>query len=239
MIIYPAVDINKGRAVRLKKGDFDQVKVYFKDPVDAAKKWIDQGAKVLHVVDLDGAREGKLINTEPIKKIAALGIKVQLGGGLRTIEALETAFSLGVERAVIGTALIKDRTLGKTACQKFGAEKIVAGVDLRKGLVSIEGWQEGVTVGYGTLLKQLENLGIFNLIVTDISRDGMQSGPNFSLIQDIAKFYHFSVIASGGISSLADVKKLAKMDVAGAIVGTALYEGNFSLKDALEVEYAG
>lgn len=235
MIIFPAVDIKGGKAVRLKKGDFDQVKVYFDNPVEAAQKWIDEGTKVLHVVDLDGARDGILTNTSQIKAITGLDVKVQLGGGLRTIESLQQAFDLGIWRAVIGTALIKDRTLAKQACDKFGAERIVAGVDLKDGRVAIEGWQEGAMVSYETLLEQLQNLGIKNLIVTDINRDGMQGGPNFSLMQELVNEWNFNVIASGGVSSLGDIRKLIEIGLSGAVVGTALYEGSFRVSQALEV----
>lgn len=242
MLIYPAVDIKEGRSVRLKKGDFNQEKVYFDDPIDAAQKWVSEGAKILHVVDLDGAREGRLINIEPIKRIVGLGVDIQLGGGLRSISILKTAFDIGVKRAVIGTALIKDRSLAKQACEQFGAEHIVAGVDLKEGLVSIEGWQEGASVGYETLLKQLLNLGIKNLIVTDIGRDGMEAGPNFRLMEKIALLAsdfgfptNFNVIASGGVSSLEDIKKLAGIGVDGVIIGTALYEGRFTLKEAIRI----
>jgi len=247
MIIYPAVDIKNGQAVRLKKGDFDQFKVYFNDPVQAAKKWIEQGTKVLHVVDLDGAKEGRPVNTETIKRIAELDVDVQLGGGLRNFEALEIAFDLGIKRAVMGTALVKDPSLAKLACDKFGPEAIVAGVDLKDGLVAIEGWQEGAGVEYEALLDQLADVGIENLIVTDVGRDGMQTGPNIRLMEEIVNrssaIGHgpstgFDVIASGGVSSLEDIKRLAGIGVAGVIVGVALYEERFTLKEALEVAHA-
>jgi len=246
MIIYPAVDIKDGRAVRLKKGDFSQVKVYFNDPVEAAKNWIEQGTEVLHVVDLDGAKEGRPVNTEIIRKIAALGIDVQLGGGLRSLEALELAFSLGIKRAVMGTALVKDPDLAKMACEKFGPERIVAGMDLRDGYVAIEGWQEKASKVYQELFGQVTDLEIKNIIVTDVGRDGMEVGPNIKLMKSLAnqtpigsRTPNLNIIASGGVRSLEDIKKLAEIGVAGVIVGVALYEKRFTLNEALEVAGAG
>ena len=234
MIVYPAIDIKEGKVVRLKKGDFDKATVYFDEPAMAAKKWIEQGTNYLHVVDLDGALEGRLVNVKQIKSITDLDVEVQLGGGIRSIESLEEAFELGVQRAIMGTAFIKDRGMARIACKKFGAERIVASVDLKDGLVAIEGWQEGAQIGYQTLLNQLSNIGIKNIAVTDVSKDGMQSGPNFSLFKNILNYFDFSVIASGGISTLDDIKKLTEMGLTGAIVGTALYEEHFSLKEVLE-----
>ncbi|HDZ86562.1 MAG TPA: 1-(5-phosphoribosyl)-5-[(5-phosphoribosylamino)methylideneamino]imidazole-4-carboxamide isomerase [Actinobacteria bacterium] len=239
MIVYPAIDIKEGKVVRLKKGDFDKVTEYFDEPVDAANKWIEQGAKYLHVVDLDGAREGRPVNNESIKSIVDQGVEVQLGGGLRSLESLEAAFKLGVKRAIMGTAFIKDRGMARIACKQFGTDRIVAGVDLKEGIVAVEGWQEGAKIGYQTLLDQLSNLGIKNIIVTDVSKDGMQSGPNFSLFKNILSHYDFNVVASGGVSTLDDIKKLTEMNLAGTIVGTAFYEESFSLKEALEVTDVG
>ncbi len=261
MIIYPAVDIKNGQSVRLKKGDFNQSKVYFTDPAQAAQKWIDEGTNVLHVVDLDGAKEGKPTNTEAIKKIVALGVKVQLGGGLRSIENLREAFNLGIWRAVLGTALVKNEELAKQAVDEFGAEHIVAGVDLKGGQVAVEGWLEGSEIGYEVLLGQLYDVGVRNLIVTDIDRDGMQGGPNFRLMQEIVSLKlvrsselgvqgknqntpqtpnpkprtAFDIIASGGVHLLDDLIKLNEIGVAGAIVGTALYENRFNLREALKI----
>jgi cyclase len=234
MKIYPAVDIQNGRAVRLKQGDFDRSKDYA-DPVEAALRWQEEGAEVLHVVDLDGAKSGTPRNLASIERICkAVKIPVQLGGGLRDIESIKEAFLAGVSRVVLGTALIYNPSFARAAVEEFGSERIVAGVDIKGGDVAVEGWQTSSGMTIDEMLSKLANMGIKILIVTNIEFDGMLTGPDVSGIAKIASNKRFKVIASGGVGSLEDIKKLSKLNIEGVIVGTALYEGTVTLGSAMK-----
>lgn len=234
MIILPAIDILDGRAVRLRQGRLDAVTVYNEDPVDQAKRWIDQGAEWLHVVDLDGAVLGEPKNISIVERIAALGVPVQTGGGLRSMEVLERLHAVGVRRVVVGTSLVTQPTLVAEACERFGGA-IVAGIDARDGRVAINGWREGTEYGVLELVQELELLGVKRLAYTDISKDGMQTGVNYGAYRALVGQTSIPITASGGVSTLDDIRDLASLglQLEGVIVGRALYEGAFELAEAI------
>jgi phosphoribosylformimino-5-aminoimidazole carboxamide ribotide isomerase len=236
MIIFPAIDILGGQAVRLRQGDYEQVTVYNEDPVAQARTWAAQGAEWIHVVDLDGARSGTPANIAAVEAIVReVGVPVQVGGGIRTIETLERLAKAGASRMVLGTKLATDAEFVREAVARFGGA-IVAGVDARDGEVQVAGWREGARVHAGDLVRELAAMGVGHLVYTDISRDGMQTGVSVDAYEEIADQAGFPVVASGGISALEDLSALAALGpdvVEGAITGRALYEGAFSLKHAI------
>lgn len=231
--ILPAIDILAGRVVRLRQGRFDEVTVYNNDPVDQAKRWEDAGAEIIHVVDLDGAVTGEPVNIAAIEAIvAAVRMPVEVGGGIRTKRTLQRLFDAGVARAVLGTALITDPAFVKEACARWPG--IVAGVDARGGRVAIEGWKQGTEHDVVEVVGELGSLGIKRVVYTDISLDGMQSGPNLKAYRGLALATEAAVIASGGVSTIADIRALAQVPgIEGVIVGKALYEGSFELARAI------
>lgn len=237
MIIFPAIDILDGKVVRLRQGRLDAVTVYNEDPVDQAKRWAAAGAEWIHVVDLDGAVTGDPVNLPIVERIVAEGIPVQMGGGIRSMEMIERIFGAGVTRAVLGTALVTQPALVAEACNRF--EGIVAGVDARDGKVAIQGWREGTEYGVLELVRELEVLGVRRLAYTDISRDGLQTGVNYGAYRALASQISIPVIASGGVSSLDDITDLLTIgsQVEGVIIGRALYEGVFTLEDALALAH--
>ncbi len=234
MIVFPAIDILDGKAVRLLQGRLDAVTVYNDDPVDQARQWIAQGAEWLHVVDLDGAVTGDPKNIEFLERIVGLGVPVQTGGGLRSMETLQRLEAAGVRRMVLGTALITQPALVGEACERFGGA-IVAGIDARDGKVAIHGWREGTEYGVLELVRELELLGVKRLAYTDISKDGMQTGVNYGAYRALAGQIEIPMTASGGVSTLDDIRDLHTlgMQLEGVIVGKALYENSFSLADAI------
>lgn len=236
MIVFPAIDLLAGRAVRLAQGDYDRVTVYSEDPVAQAREFADAGAEWVHVVDLDGARDGVPGNTGVIERIVSeVGIPVQTGGGIRTLDTLARLDSAGASRMVLGTKLATDPEFVRAAVGRFG-DKIVAGIDARDGLVAVEGWREGTATPAAELVAELRDFGIRHLVYTDISRDGMQTGVNVEAYEQIAETAGFPVIASGGVSTLDDFRELAALGpdvIEGAITGRALYEGAFKLKHAI------
>lgn len=235
MIVYPAIDVKDGKCVRLVQGKFNDVTVYSNDPVDMALKWERLGAQYLHVVDLDGARTGQPQNIAVISDMAVrLGIPLQLGGGIRSIETIEIILCKGIQRLILGTSAVKDPNLVKTALKTF-ENNIVIGIDARDGIVAIEGWaktSEFTAVGFA---KKMEDLGARTIIYTDISKDGTLSGPNLKAMEEMAKAVSIEVIASGGVSSIQDVKNLKEVGVSGVIIGKALYTGDIDLAEAIEV----
>jgi len=238
MIIFPAIDIRGGKCVRLTKGDFSQETVFSDRPQEMAKKWAEQGAKYLHVVDLDGALAGKPVNLEAIKEIiAAVSIPIELGGGIRTMETVEMLLDLGVERVILGSVAVKDPDLVKAACAKFG-ERIVVGIDAKDGIVAVEGWGVSGDVKAENLARQMADVGVKHIIYTDISRDGTLSGVNVEATASLAKESGVKIIASGGVSSIEDIRKVKKAEafgVEGVIVGKAIYTGSLDLKQALQL----
>jgi phosphoribosylformimino-5-aminoimidazole carboxamide ribotide isomerase len=240
--LYPAIDILGGNAVRLVKGDFEAKKVYDEDPLSAARSWVDGGARFLHVVDLDGAKSGKPVNIGHLRRIASLGVPVQYGGGLRSLEALEEALQAGAERVILGTAAFTDPGLLERALETHGAERVVVSVDVRAGEVSIEGWTKAAEVGVREVFAKLIERGVRELAYTNVDRDGMLGGLNFEDLIWVAKAAeHGHLVYSGGIGDIEDLRHLAKLrqeahleNLAGVIVGKALYEGRFTIAQALE-----
>lgn len=233
MNIYPAIDIKEGKCVRLIQGDMDKATVYEEVPVRAAVKWQDMGAACLHVVDLDGAVNGKLCNTKTVEEIIkSINIPVQLGGGIRDMDTIEALLDIGVEKVILGTAALKIPDLVRQAVGRYPGN-IVIGIDARDGYVAVEGWQKTSSVKALNLAKNMESLGVKTVVFTDIWRDGMLQGPNFSGIAEIIENTSLEVIASGGISRMEHLLKLKKMGASGAIVGKALYTGDISLGESI------
>ena len=239
MNIYPSVDIKGGKCVRLAQGDFAKETVYLENPVDAAKMWESQGAKWIHVVDLDGAKSGVPGNFDVICDIRkAVSANIQVGGGIRNINTVKNYLCLGINRVIFGYSAIADLTLIRETIDKFGTDKVAVGIDVRHNQVAIEGWTKSSGVTLETALRQLRDIGVETMIYTDISRDGMMKGPNFSGIEKVLSFGDFSVIASGGIASLKDLEQLALYEqkgLEGAIIGKALYSGALNLEVILKL----
>ncbi|HEV3284607.1 MAG TPA: 1-(5-phosphoribosyl)-5-[(5-phosphoribosylamino)methylideneamino]imidazole-4-carboxamide isomerase [Solirubrobacteraceae bacterium] len=242
MNLYPAIDILGGSAVRLVKGDFDAKKVYDEDPLAAASAWVQAGARFLHVVDLDGAKGGEPVNLEHLRRIAALGVPVQYGGGLRTVAALEEAFEAGAARAILGTAAFTGAGLLERALDSYGADRVVVSVDVREGEVSIEGWTKAAAISVREVFAGLIDEGVTEFAYTNVDRDGMLGGLNFEDLIWVAKAAeHGHLIYSGGIGDIDDLRHLAKLrrearleSLTGVIVGKALYEGRFTIAEAHE-----
>ncbi|HWX97034.1 MAG TPA: 1-(5-phosphoribosyl)-5-[(5-phosphoribosylamino)methylideneamino]imidazole-4-carboxamide isomerase [Solirubrobacteraceae bacterium] len=242
MNLYPAVDILGGSAVRLVKGDFDAKTVYDEDPSSAARSWVQAGARFLHVVDLDGARRGEPVNLEHLRRIAALGVPVQYGGGLRSLEALDQALGAGAARVILGTAAFTDELLLERALEAHGPERIVVSVDVRGGEVSVEGWTRAAAVGVREVLATLIERGVRELAYTNVDRDGMLGGLDFEDLIGVAKAAERGhLLYSGGIGDIEDLRHLAKLrreahleNLSGVIVGKALYEGRFTIEQAHE-----
>jgi phosphoribosylformimino-5-aminoimidazole carboxamide ribotide isomerase len=236
MYLLPAIDLLGGKAVRLARGDYNAVTVYNDDPVDQARRFRDEGAEWLHVVDLDGARSGTPSNSPIIEAvIAATGLRVEVGGGVRTLESIERLVAAGASRVVIGTRLATDPAFARKAVGRFG-DIVCAGVDARAGEVAIEGWRQGGGVAAAELVEQLAGWGIRHLVYTDIARDGMQTGIDAAAYGQLARVAGFPVTASGGISTLDDLRALAALGddlVEGAIAGRALYERTFTVTEAI------
>lgn len=234
MKLYPAIDLKDGQCVRLLQGDYNEVTVYGHDPAEMAKKWEALGGDYLHIVDLDGAKAGKGINGEAIKSIvAAIDIPIELGGGIRTIEDIRVQLERGVDRVILGSAAIKNKALVKEAVETFGADKIVVGVDAKNGMVAVEGWLEVTDTSALIFCKELEKMGVETVIYTDIAKDGMMQGPNIEETKKLVDETNLKIVASGGVSSLEDLKALDAIKVHGAIIGKAIYTGAISLEEAV------
>ncbi len=242
MEVIPAIDILEGRCVRLYQGDYSLKQVFSDNPADVAKQWVEQGATRLHVVDLDGAKAGKLINLQAIAAIAAAaGVPIQVGGGLRSQQSVQQLFDLGVRWAILGTTAVEQPQLVEQLCQQFPGQ-IIIGIDARNGKVAIRGWSETSEVLATELAVQMQQLKAAALIYTDIYRDGTLTGPNIDALRELASAVDIPIIASGGISSITDLLSLLALEpqgVTGAIVGRALYTGDISLKEALRAVGSG
>lgn len=234
MLIFPAIDLKDGQVVRLVKGDFSSVHQVARDPVSTAEQFYAAGARQLHMVDLDGARDGVRRNGELVRAVTGCGLRVELGGGLRTMEDLEEVFALGIWRAVIGSAAVSDPGFVREAVEKYGPERIAVGVDARDGLVRTAGWEEETGLDCLTFARRMEELGAEYLIFTDIDTDGTLSGPPFGRLEALQRAVGCSITASGGVSSNADLRALRDMGLYGAIVGKAWYTGAVDLKLAVE-----
>ncbi len=239
MVIYPAIDIKDGKCVRLVQGRFDNATVYSEDPVETALKWERAGACFLHLVDLDGARTGKPQNIDIIGRIAvSLGILVQAGGGIRSMEDIEAVLGKRIRRVILGTSAVQNPGFIKEALKAYGSS-IAAAIDARDGKVAVEGWFKTSGLSAVDFAREMEDLGVKTVIYTDISRDGTLSGPNFKAVEELKKAVGIEVIASGGISSLDDLKRLKETGVSGVIIGKALYTGDIDLREALELVKQG
>ncbi|MCD8511765.1 MAG: 1-(5-phosphoribosyl)-5-[(5-phosphoribosylamino)methylideneamino]imidazole-4-carboxamide isomerase [Bacillus sp. (in: Bacteria)] len=237
--VYPAIDIRGGNCVRLLQGDYNKETVYGDSPLEMAKEFSKKGAEWIHMVDLDGAKQGEPVNHEVVvqtaKELAGKG-KVQIGGGIRTKESVEKYLSGGVSRVILGSAAISDPEFVKEMLAIYGGMKIVIGIDARDGYVATHGWLENSSVKAEELARELVNYGAETFIMTDIARDGMLSGPNVEAIAELGRVTGKEVIASGGVSELADLQELSRRSgegISGAIVGKALYTGRFTLEEAL------
>lgn len=236
MIAVPAIDILEGRAVRLTRGDYGEATVYSDDPVELASRWCEQGAQLLHVVDLDGARDGAPRNADLIRSIAATSTApIEVGGGVRDLGAVGLLLDSGVERVVIGTAAVTDPEFLEEAIESFGAERFVVALDSRRGMVSLSGWLEDFDTSAPELAGQLTARGVARFLVTAIEVDGTMEGPDLGLLDQVSARTEVPLIASGGIGSLedlADIREIGSETIEGVIVGKALYEGRFSLPEA-------
>ena len=238
MLIIPAVDIKNGKCVRLFQGRLDSETVFSDDPAAMAKRWENEGAEIIHVIDLDGAVEKSPKNLNSIERIIeSVEAYIQVGGGIRTAKTAKMYLDLGVKRVIIGTEAIKNPNFVKDACKAF-PDQIVVGIDARDGLVAIEGWTETTRIKAVDLARRFEDCGVAAINFTDIHRDGMETGPNIEATRRIAEAVSIPVVASGGVSTIEDIKKLMPLEavgVVGVITGRALYSGSLSLKEAIEV----
>jgi phosphoribosylformimino-5-aminoimidazole carboxamide ribotide isomerase len=236
MYVIPAIDLKDGQCVRLQQGKKDAVTIYSRDPSTTARKWESYGAKVLHVIDLDGAFTGSQKNLKGILEIRkAVKMVIQVGGGIRDIATVNRLLSAGINRVIIGTSAIEDFGFVIEACNKFPG-KIFVGIDAKDGKAAVKGWEEISSIEAKELAKRIENVGISGIIYTDILRDGMLTGPNIPAVEDLVKTVNIPVIASGGIATLEDIKNLLKIkNLYGAITGKAIYSGSLDLREALRV----
>ncbi len=235
MIVYPAIDIRDGKAVRLVEGDFSRETIFDADPVDAAHRWQDQGAEWIHIVDLDGARDGIRANQDAIERIReAVTVKIQLGGGMRNMSALRAAHQLGIDRMVIGSAAVTNSALIPEAVDAFGSA-IAVGLDARNGMVATRGWIEQTKISAIEIAQHVVREGVQHIVFTDIGRDGRLEGPNLDSLRDMIAIDSTAIIASGGIGSLGDVATVAGLGSSGVIIGTALYHHRFTLAQAIEI----
>ena len=234
MQLYPAIDMKDGRCVSLTQGLFDNLKVYSEDPVDIAKMWVSQGATFLQLVDLDGALAGQSVNRSVIRGIVeSVSVPVQVGGGIRSHEAVKSMLELGVRRVIIGTRAAKEPEFIRELTARFDPEQIVAGIDAKDGLVAVEGWEKVSSITALELCLRMKEYGVRHVVYTDISRDGMLSGPNVEATEKLTKDTGLDIIASGGVSCMDDLRKLRDRGIRGAIIGKALYEKKLDLKEAV------
>lgn len=234
MLIFPAIDLYEGKAVRLLRGDYRQMTVYSDNPIELVRDFEAQGASCLHVVDLEGAKSGTTPNLELIRSLKAqTSLFTEVGGGIRTMETVHRYIDAGVDRVILGTAAVKDPAFAEAAAKEYGA-KIAVGVDIRDGQVAIHGWTESSGLDALEFCKSMQSLGIRTLICTDISKDGAMQGTNHALYRTLSEQLSMQIVASGGVSSLEDVKRLAALKIYGAIIGKAYYTGAIPLKEAIQ-----
>jgi phosphoribosylformimino-5-aminoimidazole carboxamide ribotide isomerase len=239
VLILPAIDLRAGQCVRLRQGDYNQETVFDADPVAAARRWVEQGATFLHLVDLDGARAGQPSNGDSIQRIVReAGVPCQLGGGLRSEEHVKQALGWGVYRVIIGTRALKDPAWFGSLCFKY-PEQVVLGIDAKNGRVATEGWLEVSDISALELALRCADWPLAAIVYTDISRDGMLAGPNAAALAEMAASVNVPVIASGGVTTLDDVRAMKELGLAGCIVGRALYEGRLDLRQAIEIAVRG
>lgn len=234
MILFPAIDLYEGKAVRLFKGDYAQMTVYSHNPIEIARDFEAKGAKAVHLVDLEGAKDGTTPNLKIVKQIAnETSLFTEIGGGIRSMETVRTYLENGVDRVILGTAAVTDEAFLKEAIAAYGS-RIAVGVDVKDGFVAIKGWTENSAYNCFDFCRKMVDLGVQYLICTDISKDGAMQGTNRELYRDLSREFSVNITASGGVSTLEDIQALRKLDLYGAIVGKAYYSGAISLTDALE-----
>lgn len=233
MKIYPAIDIIGGKCVRLTKGDYGKIKEYSADPCEIAREFKNVGAEMLHVIDLEGAKEGQLKNFDTVSELMKVGLPIQNGGGIRDFESAKKLLDAGVSCLILGTAALYDRKLVEKIVECYGTSRVVISLDYRGDSIAVKGWQEASDVSIGNFLQIIKEIGIKTLIITDIERDGMLKGIN---VDNIARFLGkgFEIIVAGGVSSIEDLKILRELGVDGAIIGKALYDGKIDLKQAIK-----
>ncbi len=235
MNIFPAIDLFDKKAVRLFKGDYKQMTVYSENPIEVARDFEAKGAKFIHMVDLEGAKDGTTPNLEVVKEIAnKTSLFVEIGGGIRSMETVDKYLSSGVSRVILGTAAVTDEAFLVEAVSKYG-EKIAVGADVRDGYIAIKGWLEKSEFTLDAFFEKMQSLGVKTVICTDISKDGAMKGTNLQLYRELSLKYSVDIVASGGVSSLDDIKELRKMELYGAIIGKAYYTGAIDLAEAIEV----
>ncbi len=235
MIILPAIDLFGGKAVRLYKGDYAQMTVYSDDPLAVARDFKACGAQFIHMVDLEGARDGGTPNFDAVRRVAEeTGLSVEIGGGVRSLEVIERYLSAGVERVILGTAAVTDEKFTAEAAQKYGP-RLAVGIDVRDGFVAIKGWTEKTAISCHDFFGRMQSIGVGTVICTDISRDGAMAGTNRALYEELSKSFGVNIVASGGVSTLEDIAALRDMGLYGAIIGKAYYTGAIDLKKAIEV----
>lgn len=234
MLIYPAIDLFEGKAVRLFKGDYKQMTVYNDDPLEVARDFENQGAECIHLVDLEGAKNGKIPNFDIVKRIKAeTSLFCEIGGGIRSMDVVDAYIEAGLDRVILGTAAVENPEFARAAAEKYG-EKIAVGVDIKDGYVAVKGWTEKSAYTAIDFCRMMQENGIKTLISTDISKDGAMQGSNVSLYEELSRELDMNIIASGGVSSMDDIHKLAKLNIHGAIIGKAYYTGAISLREAIE-----
>lgn len=235
MLIFPAIDLFEGKAVRLLKGDYAQMTVYSENPPRIGEAFKASGAGQIHIVDLEGARSGSTPNFDTVKAIRErTGLFCQVGGGIRSMETIDRYLSAGIDRVILGTAAVTEPDFARRAVEKYG-EKIAVGIDIRDGFAAIRGWEEKSALTAGELCEKMQRIGVKTLICTDISRDGAMQGTNHALYRELMRDFKMQIIASGGVSSLEDVRRLREAGLYGAIIGKAYYTGAVDLREAIEV----
>lgn len=234
MLIFPAIDLYGGKAIRLYKGDYQQMTVYSDSPVSVARDFEQKGAKWVHLVDLEGAKNGTTPNIEVVSQIAReTSLLCEIGGGIRNMETVERYFEAGVSRVILGTAAVTDENFLTEAVDRYG-EKIAVGVDIKDGMVAIKGWVEKSEYNAFDFCEKMQKIGVKTIICTDISKDGAMKGANHALYRELSEKFDMQIVASGGVSSMEDVEKLAGLDIYGAIIGKAYYTGAIDLKEAID-----
>lgn len=239
MIIFPAIDLYDGKAVRLYKGDYNEMTVYNDEPLNVAHDFEAKGARYVHLVDLEGARDGGTPNLETVKRIAQnTSLFCEIGGGIRDMDTVERYFSAGVDRVILGTAAVTDQNFLCEVVKKYG-ERIAVGADIKDGKIAIKGWLEKSDIDAYDFFEQMQSIGVKTVICTDISKDGAMKGTNHALYRELSEKFDMQIVASGGVSSLEDVKKLVSLQIYGAIIGKAYYTGAIDLSEAIEASCDG
>ncbi len=235
MYIFPAIDLYEGKAVRLLRGEYDKMTVYSENPIEIAYEFESLGASHIHMVDLQGAKDGGTPNIDVVRQVAEkTGLFVEIGGGIRSMDVIDAYIGAGIDRVILGTAAVQDKAFVKAAVVKYG-DKIAVGADIKDGYVAIKGWTEKSQYTCFEFCEEMQNLGVKTLICTDVSKDGAMQGTNRELYKELSEKFDMQIVASGGVSTIDDVKALAKMNLYGAIIGKAYYTNAISLKEAIEV----